>query len=203
MGYTHYYYRPVKVDHDMETWKRFIEDCKTLYKNMPEHSHSSGDYAGNEPLFLSGCFKYEKPKFTMSRVLFNGSNGLKRIKKYSNCDKGCKHIEWEDARSHDESLNDLGHETFVLERKAWKQADHRPSENTLFSFCKTARKPYDLMVQACLILYKHYFPYVHIHSDGDMDDWTEAFKFVAAVIPEGKEIGTALLINDTLFEQAS
>jgi hypothetical protein len=195
MGYTHYYYRPVKVDHDVETWKRFIDNCKTLYKNMPEHSHSSGDYSSDEPLFLSGCFKYEKPQFTASHVVFNGSNGLKRIKRYSHCDKGCKHIEWLDAKSEDESLNDLGHETFVIERKARPQEGHRKDEDTLFSFCKTARKPYDLMVQACLILYKH--------SDGEMDDWTEAFKFVAVVIPEGKEIGTALLINDTLFEQAS
>jgi len=203
MGYTQYYYRPVKVDHDMETWRRFIDDCKTLYKNMPEHSHSSGDYSSDDPLFLSGCFKYEKPKFTMSRVLFNGSNGLKRIKRYISCDKGCKHIEWLDAKSHDESLNDLGHETFGLTRKVPKQRDHRKEEVMYFQFCKTARKPYDLMVQACLILYKHYFPYVSISSDGDMDDWTEAFTFVATVLPEGKEIGTALLINDTLFEQAS
>jgi len=193
----------VEVDHDAETWKQFVADCKKLYKNMPEHSHSSGDYSSDEPLFLSGCFKYEKPKFTMSRVLFNGSNGLKRIKRYNSCDKGCKHIEWLDAKSSNDSLNDLGHETFGLTRKVPKQHDYRKEEVTYFQFCKTARKPYDLMVQACLILYKHYFPYVSISSDGDMDDWTEAFTFVATVLPEGKEIGTALLINDTLFEKAS
>lgn len=203
MGYTHYWYRPVKTNHDEETWKQFITDCKELYKNMPEHSHSSGDYAGEEPLFLSGCFKYEKPKFTMSHVVFNGSNGLKRIKTYSHCDKGCRHVEWSDAKSENESLNDLGHETFSLTRKAWKQKNHKEQEDKLFSFCKTARKPYDLMVQACLILYKHYFPYVEIHSDGNMNEWSEAFAFVATVLPNGKEIGTALLINESLFEKVS
>lgn len=203
MGYTHYWYRPVKVDHDVETWKQFIDGCKELYKNMPEHSHSSGDYASGEPLFLSGCYKYEKPQFTVSHVVFNGSNGLKRIKRYSHCDKGCKHIEWTDAKSENESLNDLGHETFFLTRKAWKQENHRAQDNALFAFCKTARKPYDLMVQACLILYKHYFPCVTISSDGNMDEWLEAFKFVAAVFPDGKEIGTALLITESLFEEAS
>jgi hypothetical protein len=170
---------------------------------MPEHSHSSGDYSSNEPLFLSGCSRYEKPQFTASHVVFNGTNGLKRLKRYSYYDKGCRHIEWLDAKSEDESLNDLSHEIFILTRKAWQQEGHRKDEDTLFSFCKTARKPYDLMVQACLILYKHYFPYVSICSDGDMDEWAEAFKFVASVLPEGKEIGTALLINESLFEKVS
>jgi len=47
-----------------------------------------------------------------------------------------------------------------------------------FSFCNTENKSYDLMVQACLILYKHYFPSVEIDSDGNEKYWLEAKFFV-------------------------
>ena len=41
-----------------------------------------------------------------------------------------------------------------------------------FSFCKTARKPYDIAVTACLIAFKKCFEYaVKISSDGDYKEW--------------------------------
>jgi len=204
MGYTHYITRK-QINHDQTTWDKLIVDCKTLYKNMPEYSHSSGDYSGNDPLFLSGCYEHDKPQFTKSQVVFNGSNGLKRIKRIGPNDKGQKSIEWLDAKSDNDNLNNLGHETFVLCRKTWIQPDYRNDKQTLFSFCKTARKPYDLMVQACLILYKFYFKDdVSIFSDGDDEDWSEAFKFIATALPHGKEIGIEMLLESldkTLFEK--
>jgi hypothetical protein len=61
-----------------------------------------------------------------------------------------------------------GHETFILER-----------DNTSFNFCKTAHKPYDLVVCATLILADYYCPgcYV-ISSDGDAADWMVALQHV-------------------------
>lgn len=56
-----------------------------------------------------------------------------------------------------------GHETFVLTR-----------QSSGFPFCVTARKPYDRVVTAVLLLAAHHFgDLIKISSDGDMDgvDW--------------------------------
>jgi len=62
-----------------------------------------------------------------------------------------------------------GHETFDLNRKG----------SAGFTFCKTAAKPYDLAVTACLLIYKHHSPDTMIlSSDGDDEDWVDAKKLV-------------------------
>lgn len=58
--------------------------------------------------------------------------------------------------------NELGHETFSI-------YFHTPVKN--FNFCKTARKPYDLLVVACLIAAYQYLDY-RFSSDGFNDDET-------------------------------
>ena len=48
-----------------------------------------------------------------------------------------------------------------------------------FSFCKTARKPYDKYVTAFLLLAKfHMEDDIRIQSDGDVSDWQEGIKLV-------------------------
>jgi hypothetical protein len=57
------------------------------------------------------------------------------------------------------------HETFSIEK-----------EKTDWNFCKTARKPYDLLVCACLIAAKEILGY-EVSSDGDFEDWQPAIAF--------------------------
>lgn len=46
------------------------------------------------------------------------------------------------------------------------------SENKDFNFCKTARKPYDIVVTACLALLKHRLGDAFtVSSDGRANDW--------------------------------
>ncbi len=48
-----------------------------------------------------------------------------------------------------------------------------------FEFTKTARKPYDIVVQCCLILAKkHFGKEIAISSDGAKDDWTDAINII-------------------------
>lgn len=55
------------------------------------------------------------------------------------------------------------HETFLFSRDA-----------DGFNFCKTARKPYDAVVTACLIHMKDtYGDSVDINSDGDWSEWQD------------------------------
>jgi hypothetical protein len=49
------------------------------------------------------------------------------------------------------------------------------TKDFVFAFCKTAYKPYDLVVTACLIVFKNYFKDNFIvSSDGNDSDWQEA-----------------------------
>jgi microcompartment protein CcmK/EutM len=63
------------------------------------------------------------------------------------------------------ALNGVGaesHESFVIARGS--------SEFSGSDFCKTNEKPYDVVVVAILVLYKHLFPDVVFSSDGDLAD---------------------------------
>lgn len=60
-----------------------------------------------------------------------------------------------------------GHETFLITRE-WGDS---------FNFCKTAVKPYDLLVSACLISLKKHFPFICVSSDGTNEEWIDARNF--------------------------
>jgi len=66
---------------------------------------------------------------------------------------------------------DLDHETFSV-----------TPDPIDFEFCKTARKPYDLMVCAVLISMKKHLVNFSYSSDGDAEDWKPAKKFYKSVI---------------------
>lgn len=63
------------------------------------------------------------------------------------------------------------YETFVVAR----MAAARDGEPKTFQFCKTARRPYDICVQAALIVLQHHLgEAIVISSDGDEADWDRA-----------------------------
>lgn len=66
----------------------------------------------------------------------------------------------------DASVN-FDHETFAFE--FGKQID--------FDFCKTARKPYDFFVCACLLSLANHLEGFEFSSDGGFDDWKPALDF--------------------------
>ena len=65
---------------------------------------------------------------------------------------------------------DMDHETFYIE--------HGYDE---WNFCKTARKPYDLLVCACLIAAHEILGY-EVSSDGGINEWTSAIKFYLDIV---------------------
>lgn len=52
-----------------------------------------------------------------------------------------------------------------------------------FSFCKTARKPYDEVVTGALILLAARFPQVEVSSDGTADEWLDGLRLARKVNP--------------------
>ena len=92
---------------------------------------------------------------------------------------------FDDSQIRFNGVGNAGHETFEIPRVCPPATDyHEMKEDPkVFGFCKTARKPYDLLVTAVLALYKHYFGQaVKVHSDGDAPDWQAGIKFVAKVL---------------------
>lgn len=79
--------------------------------------------------------------------------------------------------------NGLDHETFLI------HPHYRE-----FNFCKTARKPYDLMVTAVLLACHHFAPGCwDIGSDGDPEDWQEAVALVRSVLQIPGELPPGVL----------
>lgn len=80
------------------------------------------------------------------------------------------------------NLNGKGsaaHETFFLKEHF--------NQNFEFNFCKTARKPYDLVVVACLSVLKfHLGPAFMVSSDGNYNDWTDGVEFANKVLRRTK-----------------
>lgn len=84
---------------------------------------------------------------------------------------------------------DEGHETFYFERIPKPQSWEDPTEGTVFAFCKTACKPYDLAVCGVLIVIRyHAQEYVSVSSDGDRTDWMDASKWVKSVLGDDYDI---------------
>ena len=72
-----------------------------------------------------------------------------------------------------------GHETFVLERTP----SGRIYDGRHFSFCKTARKPYDRVVIAILACAAEHAPdHIQVSSDGTRDEWQPGLDWASAVL---------------------
>ncbi len=57
------------------------------------------------------------------------------------------------------------------------------SENESSGFCKTAQKPYDTVVVACLIILAHYLgDSISVSSDGSVSDWADGLTLVQKVL---------------------
>lgn len=70
---------------------------------------------------------------------------------------------------------DLAHETFAMREHF--------SENESFGFCKTARKPYDAVITACLAILAYRLPgLISVSSDGRAKDWETGVKLARNVL---------------------
>jgi len=84
------------------------------------------------------------------------------------------------------------HETFAINRVCPEQPAWREKNESHFDFCKTAYKPYDLLVTACLLVYRHTMTGVKVSSDGGKADWKHAKELVKAVLPEYVLLGKTI-----------
>jgi len=77
---------------------------------------------------------------------------------------------------------DQAHETFAM-REHYSQNIDKEGYNSGFNFCKTARKPYDLVVVACLSIMKYQLgDLIDVQSDGDSIDWYDGVEYANKVL---------------------
>jgi len=88
------------------------------------------------------------------------------------CDEADRDPEFSAEMIHLNGKDDEGHETFVL----------APGDSG-FQFCKTAMKPYDVVVTATLCLLAHHTG-TEVSSDGERSDWKPGLALAQQVLPE-------------------
>jgi len=160
MGYTHYF-RSKKTS--PEKWNQIVEDCKKLVANMPSYNTNAETYYADNLLLIDDQQGGE-PILNEKEILFNGTDA--------------------NFNYDENNYPAMSHETFHLEQNPQPFYPSQKDVNGyIFKFCKTARKPYDLIVQACLLVYKHYSPdTISLGSDGDDEEWKLSEKFVTDVL---------------------
>ena len=188
MGYTNYY---STNNLSKENWETLVDRVKYLLNNLPTGIENSAGGDLFDGHVLTGCHSRKNPTVNKSLILFNG--GLEctaegyTVKREKDGEgywisvvykpDGTRLLDSEsvDFKEFDEhNIEDLSHETFVLKR-------------TCKEFCKTARKPYDVIVKAVLLLGVSLFPEnFKVSSDGDYDDWHGAEKLLQDVFGMGK-----------------
>lgn len=63
----------------------------------------------------------------------------------------------------------------------------RPNQS-VFSYCKTEKLPYDLCVKVALVILKHYLgEHIRVMSDGKKEDWLDAIQMCMSGLGYGIE----------------
>lgn len=130
MGLTRYWYRPPSMD--AESFRDWASDCRRILETatMPAGFRPEADetHAPNPPVTLRGPDGTGEPLISDRVVALNG-------------DATCGHE----------------HEAFQVERDVASGRRRQDELGRIFEYCKTAGKPYDAVVHACLMALEQRF----------------------------------------------
>lgn len=148
MGYTHYWKFNTNYKISSLKWKEIVDDFNKIL-----------DVEIDIP----------------SNDLYCGTEGLTRLRSILEPDSDQRlEITDNEIRFNGREEGDRGHETFSLQRMSDKRLEEyaeRLDRNYIFDFCKTARKPYDIVVCCLLVILKYHLGnMIEVSSDGA--DWT-------------------------------
>jgi hypothetical protein len=189
IGYTHYYDIPKELDKDR--FQDLIKDCKKIV-----------GFADFElGIDIAGPLGEGKPEYTDDIIAINGSD-TQRVGIWTTSEQISIPWPSETAGITEPTADPLGktegtwfaghvlsqrvapirenglgsgsYESFCIPRFGKKYEWSEPNKKgNYFSFCKTAYRPYDLVVTAMLVALKHHFPQCGVSSDGEMKDWMD------------------------------
>ena len=186
MGYTHYYH--VTSYYKQEEWDALLKDVKKLLE-LPIPLMANGRVS----IGTVGSNSHSKDDLLLAKNLGDLINQTKSeldSVPYYNIDE--KEISFN-------GIGELSHEQFHIYRQMPPEVFERHEEfaktyrvpsgindkggavmlHPYFECTKTARKPYDIVVQCCLILAKkHLDKGIAVSSDGGEDEWTDAIRII-------------------------
>tara|TARA_R100000789_G_C2981113_1_gene143492 strand:- start:12 stop:653 length:642 start_codon:yes stop_codon:yes gene_type:complete len=207
MGYTHYYYTPEVMD------KKRFTDLATDVRKIFEFSE---DKLGIKLANGLGD-NDTRPEVTNDVIRFNGSEGQppglwttnERISiPWPSNDAGLNEPNPDPIADKTDGTwfagsiltqrvapinNDTGkgsgsYETLCIDRDNSKAEFKQFNRNELlFNFCKTAYRPYDLVVTAVLIALKHHFQEARISSDGESSEWMDGMMLCNNILGYGMD----------------
>ena len=84
-------------------------------------------------------------------------------------------------------IGDDGHESFAFQRFGTGEKGLGPTspedKDKDFAFCKTAKKPYDVVVTACLAVAAQVIDDgIEVSTDGEVEDWKEGAAFASRIL---------------------
>lgn len=194
MGYTHYAYRPKTMDRErFAAWSancnKIVDYCREELEididgcgRFGEEPHFSEDY-----VWFNGSDKQRPGKWTTEENICipwpSAEASLTPAEESPFATKTAGYwyagtsLAQRVAPIDDVTGKGLGsYETFAIKRvydtSGYYSTDDENPE-LVFEFCKTAYRPYDVAVTACLIALKHHFPECIIASDGEDKDWLD------------------------------
>ena len=148
MGYTHYWKLNLDYEINSEKWKEIVDDFNKILDveiNIADNNIYAGTGGMTSLRKILEPYSNQKLEITDEEIRFNGREE-----------------------------GDRGHETFSLQRKSDKRLEDyasRLDRKYIFDFCKTARKPYDIVVCCLLVILKYHLGnMIEFSSDGA--DWT-------------------------------
>lgn len=194
MGYTHYYITK-KTLASPKKWEEFCKDVKKIFKYSQKElgiklANGQGDLGSSPiigPKFISFNGSEEQPKgvwttteevsipWPSDTAFTNDPNPDPAGEKTAGHWHAGTLLKQRVAPLNDETgLGSGSYETLYLARVSNKN-DMEYEKDTYFNSCKTAFRPYDLVVTAVLIAAKHHFEdKIEVKSDGQDGNWIDA-----------------------------
>lgn len=211
MGYKHYYYVSTlydkrSFDKVVTDFKKMIPVLKHLGVKLANENGSGHAVINSDEIRFNGLEKCGHKERDLGITWpTNNAKGISKI--------GQKLDEVVSGRwfagatlSTRTCGGDCSHESFVLSRKLTEvdlNAWDKPDKNGLyFSFTKTAYKPYDLAVNICLIIAKHYFgEKIKVRSDGEIVNWKDGMELCSKCIHDSKKDPDLTIYDDFDLEK--
>ena len=196
MGYTHYY--RTKPELDKQAFENIQADFKKMIPIMEHLGVKLGDGFGeNTPLIspeeitfngLVQCgHQKEQIGLAWPSPTAKGVKADHTFMQLSEMSKG----EWFAGKTLEMRVcgGDCSYETFSLDQSVPKeQLKNLDEDGYYFNCTKTNYKPYDLAVNVCLIIAKHYLKgQIKITSDGNMDNWIEGIQLCEHFLGYGED----------------
>ena len=148
MGYSHYLWRPRKLD--PEKFKLVVRDFRRAAEAVAEI----------DGLEIAGWDGTGSPEVGLEFISFNGVEREGEAFETMRVDRVKRNTEWQDQLQQD----------------------------LLLDFCKTGRKPYDILVVALLLIVKyHYQDEVVIKSDGGPGDLQPGWMLCQRILGYSKQ----------------